>query len=78
MLATWGFYPIAYMIPIAFPESYPSNAPGTVAALQVGYTIADILGKAGYGVLIYNIAKAKSEEEGYNVNEMVGPTTATA
>jgi bacteriorhodopsin len=78
LLATWGFYPIAYMIPMAFPESYPSNAAGTVVALQVGYTIADVLAKAGYGVLIYNIAKAKSEEEGFNVNEMVEPASATA
>jgi len=78
LLATWGFYPIAYMIPMAFPESYPSEAAGTVVALQVGYTIADVLAKAGYGVLIYNIAKAKSEEEGFNVNEMVEPASATA
>jgi bacteriorhodopsin len=78
LLATWGFYPIAYMIPMAFPESYPSEAAGTVVALQVGYTIADVLAKAGYGVLIYNIAKAKSEEEGFNVSEMVEPASATA
>jgi 3-hydroxyisobutyrate dehydrogenase-like beta-hydroxyacid dehydrogenase len=49
-----------------------------VVALQVGYTIADVLAKAGYGVLIYNIAKAKSEEEGFNVSEMVEPASATA
>ena len=77
LFATWGFYPLAYMIPMAFPEAFPSNTPGAITALQVGYTIADILAKAGYGVLIYNIAKAKSEEEGFNVNEMVEPATAT-
>jgi bacteriorhodopsin len=78
LLATWGFYPIAYMIPMAYPEAFPTNTPGAIASLQVGYTIADILAKAGYGVIIYNIAKAKSEEEGYNVDEMVEPATATA
>ena len=72
LLATWGFYPIAYMIPMFF-EGYPSDTPGAVAALQVGYTIADILAKAGYGVVIYSIARAKSEEEGYNVDELVEP-----
>jgi len=77
LFATWGFYPLAYMIPMAFPEAFPSNTPGAITALQVGYTIADILAKAGYGVLIYNIAKAKSEEEGFNVNEMVEPAAAT-
>jgi bacteriorhodopsin len=76
LLATWGFYPIAYMIPMAY-SNYPTEAAGAVTALQVGYTISDILAKAGYGVIIYNIAKAKSEEEGYNVNEMVEPATAT-
>ena len=77
LLATWGFYPIAYMIPMIYPEAFPTNAPGAITSLQVGYTIADILAKAGYGVLIYNIAKAKSEEEGFNVNEMVKPAATT-
>ena len=76
LLATWGFYPIAYMIPMLF-EGYPSDTPGAVTALQVGYTIADILAKAGYGVVIYSIARAKSEEEGYNVDELVEPARAT-
>jgi len=70
--------PIAYMIPMVYPEAFPTNTPGTIVALQVGYTIADVLAKAGYGVLIYNIAKAKSEEEGFNVDEMAQPATATA
>jgi len=77
LLATWGFYPIAYMIPMAY-QGYPSETAGAVTALQVGYTISDILAKAGYGVLIYNIAKAKSEEEGFNVDEIVEPATASA
>jgi len=77
LLATWGFYPIAYMIPM-FVGGYPEEAAGAVTALQVSYTIADVLAKAGYGVLIYAIAKAKSEEEGYVVDEMVQPASAEA
>ena len=77
LLATWGFYPIAYMIPM-FSAGYPTETPGAVVALQVGYTIADVTAKAGYGVLIYSIAKAKSEEEGYDVGEMVQPVAAEA
>jgi bacteriorhodopsin len=77
LLATWGFYPIAYMIPM-FTSGYPTETPGAVVALQVGYTISDVAAKAGYGVLIYNIAKAKSEEEGYDVSEMVQPVGAEA
>jgi bacteriorhodopsin len=77
LLATWGFYPIAYLIPM-FNPGYPTEAPGAVVALQVGYTISDVLAKAGYGVLIYSIAKAKSEEEGFAIDEMVTPAGAEA
>jgi len=31
-----------------------------VVALQIGYAIADMTAKAGFGVLIYLIARAKS------------------
>ena len=56
--ASWGFYPIVYMIP------YTNFAGGSVVTgIQVGYTIADIIAKAGVGVLIYLIAVRKSEAE---------------
>jgi len=77
LLFTWGFYPIVYMVPM-FIGGYPTEAPGTVTTIQVGYTIADILAKAGYGVLIYNIARAKSAEEGFDVNEFSEPYAAQA
>ncbi|MFB6271875.1 MAG: bacteriorhodopsin-like [Salinibacter sp.] len=75
LLLTWGWYPIVYMVPM-FASGYPANAPGTLVTLQVGYTIADITAKAGYGVLIYMIAKQKSVEEGYDVNQLVETATA--
>jgi bacteriorhodopsin len=77
LLATWGFYPIVYMVPM-FVGGFPSEAPGTIATIQVGYTIADITAKAGYGVLIYNIARAKSAEEGFDVDEYSAPVAAQA
>ena len=56
--ASWGFYPIVYMIP------YTSLSGGLVTTgVQVGYTIADIIAKAGVGVLIYIIAVRKSAAE---------------
>lgn len=61
LLATWGFYPIVYMIP--FISEDPTST--IVVAVQLGYCIADIAAKCGYGVMIYSIAKAKSEAEGY-------------
>jgi bacteriorhodopsin len=56
--ASWGFYPIVYMIPY-------TNLGGAVTEtyVQVGYTIADIIAKAGVGILIYIIAVRKSQAE---------------
>jgi len=57
---SWGFYPIVYMIP------YTSLSGGSVeVGVQVGYTIADLIAKAGVGVLIFLIARRKSEAEGF-------------
>jgi bacteriorhodopsin len=60
LLVTWSFYPIAYAI-ITFTGT---ESPVGQVALQVGYTIADITAKAGYGLLIYFMARAKSDAEG--------------
>jgi bacteriorhodopsin len=61
LLATWGFYPIVYMLP--YIESLTGAA--AMTGVQVGYTIADVLAKAGYGVMIYAIARAKSDADGW-------------
>jgi bacteriorhodopsin len=55
LLATWGFYPIVYLLPIL-------GIAGATAlvAVQVGYSIADVAAKAGYGLMIYAIARAKT------------------
>jgi len=56
LLATWGVYPLAYIIPL-----YGANL-GAAAwvAKQTGYSIADILAKCLFGLLIYKIARLKS------------------
>ncbi len=55
LLATWGVYPIAYIIPLL-------GIDGAAAwvAKQGGYSVADILAKVLYGLLIYKIARLKS------------------
>lgn len=58
LLATWGFYPLAYMAPF-----FGFEGSTAVIALQVGYSIADVTAKCGYGVMIYAIARAKTEQE---------------
>lgn len=58
LLATWGFYPIVYLLPML-------GIAGATAlvGVQVGYSIADVLAKCGYGLLIYAIARAKTEAD---------------
>ena len=58
-LATWGFYPIAYMAPF-----FGLTGAGSEVFTQVGYSIADIAAKCGYGLMIYAIAKLKTDELG--------------
>lgn len=59
ILATWGFYPIAYTIGTLGLGSGAS----TEVAIQVGYTLADITAKAGLGVFIFSIARVKTAAE---------------
>lgn len=55
---TWAFYPVVFLFPII------GLTGGTAtAAVQIGYTVADILAKAAFGVLIYLIAARKSQQE---------------
>lgn len=75
LFATWGVYPIAYILPIYFPGSGASGWVG----MQIGYSLADILAKCLYGLLIYKIARLKSfaddpafaETEGHRSHEKV-------
>ena len=58
-LATWGFYPIAYMAPF-----FGFTGSGSEVFTQIGYSVADIAAKCGYGLMIYAIAKLKTDELG--------------
>jgi bacteriorhodopsin len=60
LIATWGFYPIAY----AIGTWGGLESAGSIVAVQVGYTIADITAKCLYGVMIFAIAYQKSKEDG--------------
>ncbi|MEO1477193.1 MAG: bacteriorhodopsin-like [Bacteroidota bacterium] len=73
LLATWGFYPIVYMAPFL-----GISGAGAEIAIQVGYSIADVAAKAGYGLMIYAIARAKSDDEGYVVGETMVAQRAAA
>jgi bacteriorhodopsin len=58
LLATWGFYPIVYLLPIL-----GVSGSSALVAVQLGYCIADVAAKCGYGVMIYAIARAKTKAD---------------
>lgn len=64
---SWSFYPIVFVLPML-------GLAGGVAqtSVQVGYSIADIVSKALFGVMIFVIAARKSEAE------VGSPSMATA
>jgi bacteriorhodopsin len=62
LLMSWGFYPIAY----ALGTWLPGGAAQEVA-IQIGYSLADLIAKPIYGLLVFAIARAKSLEEGFGV-----------
>jgi hypothetical protein len=60
LILSWAFYPVVFVLPMLGVE-------GSTAAtyVQVGYSIADIVAKAVFGVLIFAIAVKKSEAEAH-------------
>ncbi len=67
LLVSWLFYPIAYLFPILLGNT------GTALALEnVGYAVADLTAKVGYGLIIFLIAKKKSEVERAELDTSVG------
>jgi len=70
LLITWAVYPIAYAMGGTM-TALEAKAGGAVDAsgiigLNVGYAIADMTAKAGFGLLIYAIARAKSSSVEYS------------
>jgi bacteriorhodopsin len=59
LLATWGVYPIAF---IANMNATGFEEAGFVLR-ETGYTIADILAKCLFGLVIFSIARLKSAED---------------
>lgn len=54
LVLSWGVYPIAYLLP-----ALDLGADGWVWK-QVGYSIADIVAKAVYAIIIFQVARTKS------------------
>ena len=60
LLATWGVYPITFILAM---DSTGAPAASEVVAREIGYSIADILAKCLFGLMIFAIARIKSAEE---------------
>lgn len=58
VIISWSFYPIVFLFPMLGME-------GSTAAtfVQVGYSVADIVAKAVFGILIFAIAMKKSSAD---------------
>jgi bacteriorhodopsin len=61
ILGLWGVYPIAYLFPLFGGDFFGGS--GGFVLRQVGYSIADILAKAAFGLTIYKIARSKSAHD---------------
>ena len=58
LLLSWGVYPIAYLLPllqIAGSDAWVYK--------QVGYSLADIVAKAVYALIIFKVARMKSYDD---------------
>lgn len=59
-IISWCFYPVVFVFPMI-----GLTGGSAATAVQVGYTVSDIVAKAAFGVLIFLIAARKSEAEGH-------------
>jgi bacteriorhodopsin len=73
LLASWAFYPVAYLLPLTGLDAATAEV-----ARQVGYSIADVVAKPVFGLVIYFIARAKSEELGYDADDYSDRVTVAA
>lgn len=58
VVASWAFYPIVFLFPML-----GLDGPTAETFVQIGYSIADIVAKAVFGVLIFVIAMKKTESD---------------
>lgn len=60
LIATWGVYPITFILAMNDKAAPSFDA---VVSREIGYTIADIVAKCVFGLIIFTIARVKSAEE---------------
>ena len=58
LVVSWAFYPIVYLLPLV-----GITGGSAIVAVETGYTIADIVSKCVFAMLIYMIAVRKSHAD---------------
>lgn len=58
VIASWAFYPVVFIFPMLGIDGASAST-----FVQIGYSIADIVAKAVFGILIFAIAMKKSQNE---------------
>lgn len=58
LFATWGVYPLAYLAPMVIDDTATAEV-----LRQVGYSVADVLAKPVFGLMIVAVAFLKAGEE---------------
>jgi len=62
---SWAFYPIVFLFPMIGLSGAAADT-----AVQIGYTLADLISKVGLGLLVFVISVRKSETEMGNSGRM--------
>ena len=73
VVASWAFYPIVYLLPLL-----GVTGGAAIVAVETGYTIADIVAKAVFGLLIFTIAVRKSKADEREHAEVPAETVTQA
>ena len=60
LLASWGVYPITFILAM---NSTGAPTVAEVVSREIGYSIADIVAKCIFGLMIFTVARIKSAEE---------------
>lgn len=74
LVGLWGVYPIAYLMPVL-----GFDGPNAFVLRQAGYSLADILAKAAFALVIFKIARLKSfaDEPGFDDEDVDAPLERT-
>ena len=56
---SWCTYPVVFVLPM-----FGFNGTGAVVAVQIGYSISDVISKCGLGLMVTKIALIKSGNDG--------------